>query len=453
MSAEIDLSYKNRPVNQYLEHIPGSYGWPYLGKVLELLDDAFGYVEKNYKEHGEVFKTKVAGLPGVMVLGPDNHQKIYLDRDKCFSAQMGYDTSLAHFWPGGVLMRDHDEHKIQRRMFQTAFKKEQMQSYISIMNPIFEDEIKEWGKTTDFLFFPTIKQVLLNVGASVFIGVKEYGEEMEKMNKAFLNMTEDGLMGLVKWDVPGFKYHKGMNGARYLDRYFANLIPQRRSGNGKDMLSFMAKEKQDDGEYFPISDITKQASFLLFAAHDTTTSTLTHILLYTALNPEWQEKLREEAQALGRSSLEYDDLDNMTLMDYVFKETLRLTPSLPLMQRRTTKECEIGGYQIPADTIIFIPTTFNHYRPEIWSNPNLFDPLRFAPGREEHKGHAYAFMPFGGGAHKCIGMHFASMLVKTFMHQLLLEYEWTLPEGYSPKMESFPLPKTSDGLPIKLNKI
>ena len=65
----------------------------------------------------------------------------------------------------------------------------------------------------------------------------------------------------------------------------------------------------------------------------------------------------------------------------------------------------------------------------------------------------FAWMPFGGGAHKCIGMHFANMIVKCFMHQFLLKYEWTLPDNYSPKMESFPLPKTADGLPVILKKI
>ena len=312
---------------------------------------------------------------------------------------------------------------------------------------------KGWDQEKNFLFFPAIKKTLLDIGASVFIGVEELGTEMDKLNKAFLDISEEGLLGLVKLDMPPFKYHRGKNGARYLEQYFEKIIPQRRAGDGKDMLSHMVKEKQDNGEYFSNEDLIPQASFLLFAAHDTTTSTLNHVLLYTAQNPEWQEKLREEARSLNKPYLEYDDLDRVEMMEYVFKESLRLAPSVSIMQRRTTKDCEIGGYHVPADTVIYVPPIYNHYMEEYWSEPLKFDPMRFAPPREEHKSHSFAWMPFGGGAHKCIGMHFANMIVKCFMHQFLLKYEWTLPDNYSPKMESFPLPKTADGLPVILKKI
>jgi cytochrome P450 len=451
---QIDLSYQSRPTNKDLEHIPGDYGWiPYIGKTIELLDDLYGYVDKNYKQYGEVFKTRIGGLNGVVVVGPENYKQIYIDKDKCFSAQMGYDDSLAHFYRKALLLRDHDDHRIQRRMFQTAFKNDQMRGYTEIMNPLFEQSMQDWDKEKNFLFFPSIKKTLLDIGATVFIGVDEIGPEMEQINQAFLDISEKGLMGLVKIDKPPFKYHKGRRGARFLEQYFRDAIPQRRAGNGKDMLSHMSKETQDNGDYFSDDDLIPQASFLLFAAHDTTTSTLNHVLLYTAQHPEWQEKLREEARSLNKDYLDYDDLDRVELMELVFKESLRLAPSVSIMQRRTTKPCQIGAYDIPADTIVYVPPVYNHYMEEFWTNPTEFDPMRFAEGREEHKSHTFAYMPFGGGAHKCIGMHFANMIVKCFMHQFLLNYEWTLPENYNPKMESFPLPNTADGLPVILKKI
>jgi len=450
----VDLSYQTRPTNHALDHIPGNYGWiPYIGNTIELLNDLYGYVDRNYKEHGEVFKTKIGGLPGIIVVGPENYKQIYIDKDKAFSAQMGYDDSLAHFYRKALLLRDHEDHRFQRRMFQTAFKNDQMRGYTEIMNPLFEQNMQGWDQEKNFLFFPAIKKTLLDIGATVFIGVEELGPEMDKVNQAFLDISEKGLMGLVKLDMPPFKYNKGRNGARFLEKYFEDAIPKRRAGDGKDMLSYMAKEKQDNGEYFSNDDLIPQASFLLFAAHDTTTSTLNHVLLYTAQYPEWQEKLREEARSLNKDYLDYEDLDKVELMEYVFKESLRLAPSVSIMQRRTTKDTVIGGHEIPADTIVYVPPVYNHYMPEFWSNPMKFDPMRFSPEREEHKSHSFAYMPFGGGAHKCIGMHFANMIVKCFMHQFLLNYEWTLPENYNPKMESFPLPKTADGLPVILKKI
>jgi cytochrome P450 len=449
--------YVNEPFNKDLDHIPGDYGWmPYIGNTVELLDDLYGFIDKNYQQYGEIFKVKIGGLPGLMVVGPENFKSIYTDKDKNYSAQMGYSDSLAHFYDKALLLRDFDDHRFQRRMFQTAFKTEPMKGYVGIMNPLLKANLDSWEGKKDFLFFPAIKKALLDVGATVFIGVKELGPEMDQLNEAFLNISEKGLMGLFKIDMPPFKYHKGKEGSRFLEKYFEKIIPIRRAGDGKDMLTHMAKEKMEDGEYFPDVDLIPQASFLLFAAHDTTTSTLNHVLLYTAQHPEWQDKMREEALALGKDELEYDDLEKMEVMELVFKEALRMNPSVSMMTRRTINESEMTDhktgavYKVPANTQIYIPPVYNHFLEEYWKEPLKFDPMRFAPGREEHKGHSFCYMPFGGGAHKCIGMHFANMIVKCFMHQFLLKYEYSLPEGYTPKMEAFPLPKTADGLPVIL---
>lgn len=453
-SAASSIDYKSMPDNNKLAHIPGNYGkLPYIGNSLDMIDDLYGFVERNYKQYGEIFKIKLGGQVGVMVIGPDNMQRIYLDKDKNFSTQMGYQRSLGYFYQGGLLLRDSDDHKFQRRMFQTAFKNEVMRGYVDIMNPLFEEHVQSWGNIGDFHFFPEIKRALLDVGASVFIGVKEHGPEMQDLNNAFLNVSEKGLMGLFKYDIPGLKFHAGMNGKRFLEKYFADLIPQRRAGDGKDMMSIVCREKMDNGEYYPDSDLIPQLSFLLFAAHDTTTSVLTHMMLYSGQYPEWQEKMREEARALNKSEIAYEDLDNLVIMDRVFKESLRLNPSVSMMTRRTINECELGGQRIPANTILFIPAGYNHRLEKYWPDPLKFDPDRFSPEREEFKNHSFCYIPFGGGAHKCIGLHFANMMSKAVMQKILLNYEWSVPAGYDPKIEAFPLPKPADNLPLSLKRI
>ncbi len=456
---ELNPDYRTHPENTAgLGHIPGTWGLPLLGETFPLIKDVRQLIEEHYTKYGPVSKLSIGFQKGVLVVGPDNYQKIYLDRDQNFSTEMGYERSLNHFYRGGLLMRDFDDHRFQRRMFQTAFKNEPMRGYVGMMNPILRQHMDGWLGQEGFLFFNGIKQALLEVGAKVFIGIDDLGEEAEKMNKAFLDISEKGLMGLFKWDLPGLKYHEGLKGKRYLEKYFGDLIPVRRAGSGTDMLSFMAKEKMENGEYFPEEDLIPHTSFLLFAAHDTTTSVLCHMIYYTAKHPEWQEKLRAEAQALGKAALDYDDLDKMELMELVFKESLRLRPSVSLMVRRTIAECELLGrdgepVRVPADTILFIPPVYNHTMEEYWDNPMQFDPMRFAPPREEHKRHSFSYMPFGGGAHKCIGMHFANMLAKCFMHQFLLNYKYSVAPDYDPHLESFPLPKPGDNLPLKIERL
>jgi cytochrome P450 len=444
--AAIDNSYLSRPDAKDLDHIPGTDGFPYFGEGLRTIWGLENLLDDHYKKWGEVSRVKLLHQRGILVMGTENYGKIFLDKDQNFSTEMGFAESIGQFYKGGILMKDFGDHKFLRRMMQTAFKNAAMKNYVGMMNPIMQQHIDEWDKVSRFEFFPHIKETLLEVGAKVFIGA-EAGEDTRKMNKAFLDIN-DGLMGQIRRELPGTKYAKGKKGERYLRGYFSEQIKIRRSGDGTDMLSFMCREKTDDGEYFPDDLIIPQGSFLLFAAHDTTTSVLNHMVYYSAMHPEWQQKMREESLALGKDYLDYEDLDKMEVMDRVFHEALRLRPSVAFFARRTINECEMGGHRIPKDTMVFLSPLHNHRDPQYWTNPDKFDPDRFLPERAEHKNHSFCYHPFGGGAHKCIGMHFANMLAKTFMHQLLMKYEYSLPENFKTPFVWVPLPKPSS-LPLR----
>ncbi len=444
--------YRLQPENtRGLDHIPGDYGLPYLGHAITLMNDTHGWVQQRHERYGLVSKVRLAGQTGLLVLGPDIYQQIYLDRDRNFSAEMGYKRQLGAYYHGGLLLRDFDEHRVQRRIFQTAFKTEAMKGYIGSMNPVLGEHMDAWQQQRDFHFFPAIKSTLLEVGSRIFIGIGD-PDKMDLLTEAFLKVNE-GLLGLIRKDIPGLRWHTGMKGKRELRNFFFGLVPQRRTGQGTDMLTYMCQETTEDGSHFSDEDIVQHAGFLLFAAHDTTTSALTHMILHTARHPEWQERLRAESQALGKPVLDYDDIDRMEGLELVFREALRLHPSVQIMTRRTIRECEIGGYRVPANTMLFLSPTFSHTMPEYWSNPQQFDPERFLPPREEHKNHSFGYMPFGGGAHKCIGMHFANMQAKCFMHQFLLKYRYRVADGYDPRLLTVPLPKPADDLPLALQRI
>jgi cytochrome P450 len=89
-------------------------------------------------------------------------------------------------------------------------------------------------------------------------------------------------------------------------------------------------------------------------------------------------------------------------------------------------------------------------RPDLWTNPDTFDPERFSEGRAEHKRHRFAFIPFGGGAHTCLGLQFSELQVRAFMHLLLSNYEWT---GDANDMQYVPFIKPKNDLPLRLRKI
>lgn len=445
----IDYSYVDKPDNKDLKHIPGDYGLPYIGKAIDYLDDLYGTVEKQYKKHGLVSRTRLGGQEGLLVLGPDIMQQIYLDKDKNISAKMGYDQNLANFYPETILLSDFDNHRPLRRMFQNAFKNATMRTYTEHMNPIMDNNIETYvGNSTDIVFFPMIKKTLLDVASKIFMGAKD-DRDSAMLEKAFIDST-DGLLGLVKKDWPGTKFARGKRGIERMTKWLQDQIDERRTNDGIDTFSIICKETQENGELFSDDALIKQMNFLLFAAHDTTTSALSQMLYYTAKHPEWQEKMRAEVLALGKDYLDYDDLDKLENVDLVFQEALRLHPSVPMMTRRTIRDCEMGGYHVPANTMLFIPPTFTHHMPEYWDKPHTFDPSRFERG--EHKGHSFQYLPFGGGAHKCIGMHFANMVAKTYISQFLMKFEYTVDDNYAPKIVDFPLPRPQDGLKLKLKR-
>ena len=450
---QIDLSYQHRPMNTHLENIPGDDGMPFLGTTLELMNNPYGLVDRLYKKYGPVVQSKAVAQPYVLVVGADINQMFYLDTEKNFSPMMGYATSLGEFYSGGLLVRDYDDHKKHRRLFQTAFKNDAMMFYTDVMNDIMKNHIESWDGKAFFHFFPHVKTMLLDVAAHIFLGIGDLtGEEAKKISETFEDIAI-GMTGIFRWDsplLPFCNFRKGKQAKRYMESYLMSQIEERRNSDKRDMFSVICREKDENGNYFSDSDIAAHINFLLFAAHDTTTSNLTYIMQYLGEDPTLQEKARAESLAKNKPFIDFGDLDSMEEMQKIHYEALRMRPSVMMMARRTIRDCEIAGVMIPADTVLNIFPQYTHMMAEHWDNPEIFDPERFSPERAEHKRHSFQFIPFGGGAHKCIGMHFAGMIVKCFMHQMLLRYEWKVPEGYNPEHQVFPMPKQKDGLPLQL---
>jgi cytochrome P450 len=138
----------------------------------------------------------------------------------------------------------------------------------------------------------------------------------------------------------------------------------------------------------------------------------------------------------------------------VINECLRMVTPLPFTIRRAVRDTEILGHYIPAGTNVNMWPGMNHRLPELWTDPETFDPDRFAEPRAEHKRHRYAFTPFGGGAHKCIGMVFGQLEIKTVMHRILTNYRLELPHpGYRPRYDYAGMPVPMDGMPIVLRPL
>jgi cytochrome P450 len=246
-----------------------------------------------------------------------------------------------------------------------------------------------------------------------------------------------------------------MKGRRVLERFLRGYLPARRAVASDDLLSVLCHIESDDGERFSDDDVVDHMVFLMMAAHDTSTITLSTMLQLLGQHPEWQQRCRAEAEELASrvgAAPSLADLESLTSIDLVMRESLRLRAPVPVLLRRAVKDTVVLGTRIPKDTYVIVGPQFSHLMPELWTDPEAFDPERFAPERREDKSHRYAWEPFGGGVHKCLGMHFAGAEVAALTYHLLLDFEWHVDPSYVAPMNNHSLPFPKDGQPIVLRR-
>jgi cytochrome P450 len=426
-----------------------------LGQIIAMRKDLVGHLTELEKVHGPVWRVAIGRGGMITLLGPDALEFVWKNRDGAFSNARGWEPYIGRVFPGAIMAMDGEQHRYQRRIMQVAFRKSALRTYLEQMSPAIEVGIEAWmpahERSAARQMFPLLKQLTLDLAASVFMGV-ELGRSAKELNRAFM-ATVAASLAIIRFAVPGLTMWRGIRGRDLLVKRFRTLLPEKRATHTSDFFSEFCHAQSEQGERFTDEEIIDHMIFLMMAAHDTTTSTLTTMMYLLARHPEWQERLRAKSVALGRIQLQYDDLDQLEELSWAMREALRLTPPLTSMPRMCIKDTVFQDYEIRAGSMVGVYPMHVHYMPSLWSDPRSFDPERFSPARQEDKRHAYAWVPFGGGAHMCIGQHFATLQVKAIMHQLLLRYRWSIAPGYVMPYQLVPIAKPKDGLRVTLQRI
>ncbi len=427
-----------------LDHIPGSNGLPLVGNTFKLLADPIAFSEGMAARYGLVYRNRALGGTGVNLLGPDANELILFDRDKIFSSEQGWGPLLNMLFPRGLMLMDFDKHRADRKTLSVAFKPEPMRHYATELDAGIQVAIGGWAGQT-LRFYDVVKKLTLDLAATSFLGVP-LGAEADRINQAFVDEVQASVSP-IRQPWPGTQMRKGVKARAYLVDFFEREIPARRTGDGPDFFSQFCRATDDDGAPLTALAIADHMNFLMMAAHDTITSSATSLVMLLARNPDWQERLREEVAALDPAVPMTEQLDRLVLTEYAFKESLRMMPPVPSIPRRALKDFSFGGFDIPAGTSVNTGITYTHRMAEYWPDPERFDPLRFTP--EASKGrHRFAWVPFGGGAHMCIGLHFATMQMRLLIAHLLTRYRIEAAAGSGDAWQVFPIPRPKDGLPV-----
>lgn len=416
-------------------------------EIMRMRRDPFRYSDERLAQFGPTSALNAFGIKLVTASGARAAEQILMNKDKAFANGPAWSFFIGPFFNRGVMLLDFDEHRHHRHILQQAFTPKVLKGYMAEMQPMVEDRMARFP-TGEVKLFSEFKELTLDVALEVFLGLELPKAEADKLNKAFIDTVRAGV-AYVRKPVPGGRWWKGLRSRKVLEEFFYANIAAKRAARTPDLFSVLCHAESEEGHRFTDEDVVNHMIFVLMAAHDTSTITMTQMAYRMAKSPTWQDNARAQALEFD-AQLTYDDLAKLDVIDVVMKESLRMCPPVPAQPRMAVKDTEVQGFYIPKGTVINVPQLTNHRDPEFFTNPDTFDPERFSKERAEDKAHRMAWMPFGGGVHKCIGLYFGQMEIKTIMHHLLRGYEWSVPADYEIPMDYSSLPVPKDKLPVTI---
>jgi cytochrome P450 len=435
-----------------VEPIPRVPGLPVLGNTVEFLRDARGLVLRGQAAHGDAFGVAVLGQPVTVLLSPEATKQIYIDRAENFSSELGWSFTIGPLFARGLMLRDFEDHRLHRRVMQHAFRRAALAGYMDRVNALAREHVAAAvaGAGPDGIdVYRMTKRLTLDIATQVFVGV-DLGPQSDLVNDSFVAMMRASVSPLRR-DIPGTPYARGLAARRRLTGLLTELVHERRAQpEGTDLLSRLCHATTEDGRALEVDEVVDHMVFLLLAAHDTTTATLTVMLWHLSQQREWQERMAEEAAALAGGDVTIDNYKELTGAELVMKEALRLSPPVPFSPRGVLRECEVAGVPLPAGSMVTLSSLGLHRHPDWWTRPDDFDPERFAPERAEDRAHSHLYVPFGGGAHICLGNHLAELMTKAVMAAVLVEHRVTARPGQRMEMAAVPIPKPRGGLVLTL---
>jgi retinoid hydroxylase len=217
-------------------------------------------------------------------------------------------------------------------------------------------------------------------------------------------------------------------------------------------LGLLIQSEDETGNKLTTEELKDQILLLLFAGHETLTSAIASFCLLTAQNPDVMAKLRQEQAKFDLNSpITLDTLKDMTYLEQVIKEVMRIIPPVGGGFREVIESFAFNGYQIPKGWTIQYQIAQTHKDSTIYSESDKFDPDRFSPTRQEDKQANFAYIPFGGGLRECLGKEFARLEMRIFASLLLQKYHWELLPNQNLELVTVPTPHPKDGLKVKFS--
>lgn len=389
------------------------------------LSDPFPLMLKLAAEYPDPLTCPLLGAPPmVLTWNPEGVRAVFGADPDTF--EPGTNAALALIvGQGSLFMKAGEAHKRARKLLLPPFHGERMRAYGALMRETAERWLARVPLQRSAPILPIAQGITLDVIIEAIFGERDV-ERVAALHHDILAIIE--AFSPVIAMFPAAQRHFGGLGpwARFsrradaLNARMSALIAEKRERPGEDILSLLVSARYDDGEPLPEREILEQLLTFVIAGHETTATSLAWAMGELHRSPDDLHQLREE---IGAQSAP-EAIAKLPLLDAVASETLRLHPPVPVVLRRLARPFELGGFALESGTTVGVGVYNAHTREASFPEPLRFRPQRFL----ERSYSAFEFIPFGGGARRCLGAAFASYELRIALATLVQQGEWTLDE-------------------------
>jgi len=398
---------------------PSERGSLLFGVAPEFWRDPLQALIDQRRRHGDVVRMRMGGpFYSYLLAHPDHVRYVLQDNNPRFGRHPHGSGALKPTVGEGLLTSEGSFWLRQRRLMQPAFHRQRLARFGEVMTDEAEATIAAWGpkagRGEPIDVASEMMHLTLRVVARVMFSADVSPEEFDRVERAvevsllYSIKLSQSYLTLPLW-LP-LPLHRRFRGARAdLDRVVYRMIEEHRHApiGNDDLLSMLLSARDaDTGETMTDRQVRDEVMTIFLAGHETTAVALTWTFYLLSRHPEVARRLQDElANVLAGRIATVADLPRLPYTRAVIGETIRLYPPAWIVTRMPLADEVIGDYRVGKGTNVFMSPYITHRHPEFWTDPERFDPSRFlGEGPERHR---YAYFPFGGGPHLCIGNSFA----------------------------------------------
>jgi len=406
-----------------------SGGLPFLGHLLEMRRTPIELFQRLRDECGEIGEFRLAGRRVVMLSGEEAQESFFRASDEQLDQASAYPFMTPIFGKGVVFDATPEQRKQALR--NQALRDKMMRSHAEVIAAETERAIAGWGESGEIDLLDFFAELTIYTSSACLIG-KEFREDLSADLVGIFHDLEQGTDALAYVNpylpLPSFRRRDAAR--RRLVAFLQGVFERREAAGSqtRDLFSVLRGIKNPDGSpRYPVDVITGMFISMMFAGHHTTSTAASWVVIELLRHPEFMKRVVDELEGLYADGREvsYQALREIPEFEHVVQEVLRLHPPLIILMREVMSDLHYKGWTVRAGKTVAVSPAVSNRMPDCFPEPDRFDPDRYAPPRSEHE-RVFAWIPFGGGRHRCVGAAFAMMQLKAIFSVLLRRYAFEM---------------------------